>query len=385
MFAIFFGIMAAACYGGSVFLIQLGSRAGRATPVQGMFINLVAGNVLLLTAMAISSLVEPMAIVWRGVLFFVAAGISGPLLGRVTTFMAVPRIGGTRTSSLAISESLFAGPLAFLFLGQHISWMSGVGIMVIVAGTVLFILETQQSMRTDDGAELLGDMDAEGPLPARGARRIEAAGAVHLPARARAPESPALMAAAGQATSGAVALETVTVPSGSAGRGGVRDAPAALPATGAGKGGQIGLGIVLALSSGFFFAIAGIFRQFGVDAVPSALLGTTIGTFTALVVSTVAFVRSPAAIVGSFRIPRHDLACFIGSGSLSSLGMLAFFWALDAHGTVAISTALKNTSSIFTFFCAAIFLSRKERVSVRLGLLVALVATGAVLAALGRV
>ena len=130
--------------------------------------------------------------------------------------------------------------------------------------------------------------------------------------------------------------------------------------------------------------MAGIFRQYGVDAIPSALLGTAIGTFVALVVSAAGLVRRPAAVVAAFRIPRHDMLCFIGSGSLSSIGMLSFFWALDANGTVAISTALKNTSSIFTFFFALLFLTRKERVSVRLGILVLTVAAGAALAALGR-
>jgi drug/metabolite transporter (DMT)-like permease len=315
---IIFGILSAAGFGASVFLIQVGLRSGRVTPVQGMFVNLVAGNVLLLTALAIALTGGPMVLHWQGIMYFVAAGISAPLLGRVTIFYAIRHVGSTRAASLAISESLFAGPLAFLFLGQHISWLSGVGIVVIVVGTVLFISETRQTLSTDDGLEL------------------------------------------------------------------VEDGTTAPEPTGQDVGRRVGVGVIMALLSGFFFAVAGIFRQYGVDSIPSALLGTAIGTFVALLVSTVGLSRRPMVMVSAFRVPRRDLLCFIGSGSLSSVAMLCFFWALDANGTVAISTALKNTSSIFTFFFALIFLARKERVSVRLGVLVVTVALGAGLAALGR-
>jgi uncharacterized membrane protein len=51
---------------------------------------------------------------------------------------------------------------------------------------------------------------------------------------------------------------------------------------------------------------------------------------------------------------------------------------------VAAATAIKNTAPLFTFGLAAIFLSQFERITMRLGLLVALVVAGAVLTTLGR-
>ena len=145
---------------------------------------------------------------------------------------------------------------------------------------------------------------------------------------------------------------------------------------------RAGTGVVLGLAAGLFFASANLFRQAGVDAIPSALLESAIGTAAALLVTGLAVVRA-RQVRTCLQMPRHDALHFAASGLTSSVGMLAIFWALDGS-TVAAATAIKNTAPLFTFLLAAIFLSQVERITVRLGLLIALVVAGAVLTTLGR-
>ena len=137
------------------------------------------------------------------------------------------------------------------------------------------------------------------------------------------------------------------------------------------------------MAAGLFFASANLFRQAGVDAIPSALLGSAIGTAAALLVTGLAVVRA-RQVHTCLQMSRHDALHFAASGLTSSVGMLAIFWALDSGSTVAAATAIKNTAPLFTFLLAAMFLSQVERITARLGLLIALVVAGAVLTTLGR-
>jgi drug/metabolite transporter (DMT)-like permease len=147
--------------------------------------------------------------------------------------------------------------------------------------------------------------------------------------------------------------------------------------------GDAAVGVGLALLSGLFFAFAGIMRQLGLEAIPSAVLGAAVGTFSALLVTASDFV------VRGWREARFDLSLrelvpLAAAGFSASLGMLFFFLALQHGGTVAASTALKNMTPLVTFLLARAFLARWERLSWRLAFLVALVVAGAALIAFGR-
>lgn len=143
------------------------------------------------------------------------------------------------------------------------------------------------------------------------------------------------------------------------------------------------VGIILAVLSGFLFASAGIFRALGVMQLPAALLGSGINTASALVVMVAAY-----GITGRLREPltvgRKNAAFLLLSGVASAVGTAGFILALQYGGAVAVTTALKNTAPVFTFALAAWLLHRHERLSWRVGFLVALVVLGGVLAALGR-
>jgi uncharacterized membrane protein len=142
-------------------------------------------------------------------------------------------------------------------------------------------------------------------------------------------------------------------------------------------------GYGFALLSALSFAVAGIFRQLGVEAFPSAVAGAFIGNIAALILIVIAFAAT-RQLGGVRRLSRKSLVMFLLSGVASSVGTVSFILALQLGASVAISTALKNTQPLFTFGLAALLLARHERISVRLGFLVALVVLGGVLTALGR-
>ena len=315
MLAVAFAALSALAYGSGQFMTQLGLRHGRVRAPQAILINLTAASLVLAVALAVAWAVDPVDLDWRGVFFFAVAGLLGPFAGRSLNFLAIQRVGATRTASLGMSESLFAAALAWLILGQSLSTLTLLGVVVLVVGMGLFVNETGRSF---------GQMRAA--LPAE---------------------------------SGGATVDT------------------SLPA------GRTTVGTAIGLASGFLFSIAGIMRQLGIDLVPSAVLGAAVGTFVAMLVTLVNVVRA-RQFGGVFRVEPRDAVPLATSGVLASTGMVFFFLALQLGGGLAVSSALKNLTPLFTFALAALFIARLERITVRVGVLVAVVVAGAVIMTLGR-
>lgn len=142
-------------------------------------------------------------------------------------------------------------------------------------------------------------------------------------------------------------------------------------------------GVGLAVLSGFLFATAGILRALGVRELPSALLGAAINNVAALVVIAGVFVvrgRLREVLAVGWRAGIFLLL----SGVASSAGTTGFILALQYGGTVAVTTALKNTQPVFTFALALWLVHKHEGLTWRTAVLVLLVAVGGVMAALGR-
>ncbi|MCZ7664251.1 MAG: EamA family transporter [Thermoleophilia bacterium] len=306
MLGIGFAVLSAFGFGVGQVLTQLGFRSGTITALQALFLNLAAACAGLALALALGWGLSPLPLRWSGVAVFALAGMMAPLAGRSINFLAIERIGATRTASLGMSESLFAGVIAYVALDQTVSPITGAGMVILIAGTVLFVNEIGRTL-----GQALPRFDRREPLT------------------------------------------------------------------------RIGAGTALALTSGLFYAAAGVLRQVGMNLLPSALLGATVGSLVALVVTAVNLVRRRQA-QGLRRLQGKVVLCLAGSGIAASTGMVAFFLALQFDATVAVATALKNTMPLFTFLLAGVVLARWERISFRLGLLVGLVVAGGVLTALGR-
>ncbi len=315
MLAVALAVLSALSYGSGQFLTQVGLRHGRVRAPQAILINLTAATLLLAVALAVAWAVYPVDLRWSGVIYFAVAGLLGPFAGRSLNFLAIQRVGATRTASLGMSESLFAAALAWMILGQTLSALTLVGVVVLVVGMGLFVNETGRTFR-----------QVGAPLPVEG---------------------------------GGVAIDT------------------SLPT------GTTAVGTAIGLASGFLFSIAGIMRQLGIDLVPSAVLGAAVGTFVALLVTLINVVRA-RQLRDVLRVEAREAVPLAMSGVLASAGMVCFFLALQLGGELAVSSALKNLTPLFTFALAALFLAHVERITARVGLLVAVVVAGAVIMTLGR-
>jgi uncharacterized membrane protein len=127
----------------------------------------------------------------------------------------------------------------------------------------------------------------------------------------------------------------------------------------------INLGVIFALIAGFFFGLGGVFRQFALDFVPSAILGSFIGTFSALV-SNGLLICFSGQLTGRWNLTRREIFFYSLGGFGNTTGMLMFFLALIAGGSVSITTALKNTSPLFTLLLSWIFLQKMEQLTLKL-------------------
>lgn len=301
--AVVCGVLAAIGFAWSIVLMQLGLKGIRVSPFAALLLNLAGGSLVL--AMAVPLLGGlPQNLDLTGVLFFVASGFSAALVGQAAMFAAIRRIGSTRTACFVMADNVFAVVLAFFALGQTISVLSGLGILVLMAGAVAFIMETTGN--------------ATRPLLAE-------------------PEEPHRAA----------------------------------------------LGIAMAVLSALCFAGAGVLRGLGVAALPAAVLGAALNMIAPLVVMLVFFLLT-GRIREPLRLPRSNTVFLLLSGAASAVGTTLFILALQYGGTVAVTTALKNTQPLWVFALALVLLHRHERLSLRLGVLVGLVVAGGVLTALGR-
>lgn len=73
----------------------------------------------------------------RSIVFFAAAGISGPCVGRLLLYAGINRVGSAVASSVYSVKPLFAALAAVLLLGEKITAPIGIGTLMIVVGLVI--------------------------------------------------------------------------------------------------------------------------------------------------------------------------------------------------------------------------------------------------------
>ncbi len=303
MDAIGFAVLAAMGFAWTNILTQLGMKDSRVSSFTALFINLVGGTIALLLSVPFLGGLPQAGMHWRGVLYFVAAGLVTALAGQAALLAAIHRIGATRTSCFVLVDNIFAVILGFLVLGQWVSLLSGIGILILMAGAVAFVWESA-------GTNKQIQME---------------------------PRS---------------SSQTV-------------------------------IGIAMGVLAGFCFAAGGVLRGLGIALLPAAVVGAAINIMAGLVAIFVYY-----AVAGKLQeivaVGWKRGTFLLLSGVANAVGTVGFILALKYGGTVAITTALKNTSPLLTFAFAIPLLRRHEQLSVRLGLLVVVVVMAAVLIALGR-
>ncbi|MWV38491.1 EamA family transporter [Natrialba sp. INN-245] len=76
---------------------------------------------------------------------FIGAGLFGTLLGRMLTYTSIDTIGASRTAPIVASQALFATVFGILVLGESLTPIHGLGIILIVSGVSLITWETSHN------------------------------------------------------------------------------------------------------------------------------------------------------------------------------------------------------------------------------------------------
>lgn len=77
----------------------------------------------------------------RAVLYFIAAGVIGPFIGRVFLYMGLDRVGASIGSPLAEIKPLYAAIGAVVFLGEGLTLSIALGTLLIIVGVITISLE----------------------------------------------------------------------------------------------------------------------------------------------------------------------------------------------------------------------------------------------------
>lgn len=124
--------------------VRLGTQDGSVTEV--IYVTLVSNVVILVPA---TVLLYDLSMNPTGVLAFVGAGLSGSLFARICMFTSIKRIGASRTSPIVASNALFATVLAVLVLGESLTVVHLVGVVLIVVGVAVISYQTSESSAVD--------------------------------------------------------------------------------------------------------------------------------------------------------------------------------------------------------------------------------------------
>ncbi|RXK46418.1 DMT family transporter [Halorientalis pallida] len=108
------------------------------TATQAAIVVVVVDSVLYWLALSITAWPDPFAgLTVDLVAVFAVAGLFGTAMGRILVFAGVHRVGASINSAGISTRPLFASLLALGFLGEPLGPLTGVGIVVLVAGLVV--------------------------------------------------------------------------------------------------------------------------------------------------------------------------------------------------------------------------------------------------------
>lgn len=300
-----FAVLSAFGMGLNDLCIQMGMRAGRATSSQALIINLISGNIFLLVLAAIEfSRTGFPSINHSGLVFFIASGISAPFLARLLCYSSIERIGATRAASLRVSDTFFTMLIAFFAFSDVIMLRSFFGSIILVTGIAILIYEMDNKR---------GDSEIACTTTADKVNRLET-------------------------------KENIFKRFSASG---------------------LYFGSFLAITSGLLFAFGGIFRELGINQIPSAILGSLISSMIGLLANGI-YLYIKGEMGSSWNVSLRSTVYFAIGGIGNSFGILAFFLALTGGATVSVATALKNTSPVFTLGLTWLALRKIERITVKL-------------------
>jgi drug/metabolite transporter (DMT)-like permease len=251
------------------------------------------------------------------VAWFVLAGISATLFGRQTLFGAIRLIGAARGAAIKNATPLVAVGIAILVLGERLTPLAALGIALIIGGLVLLIAEALRTGSPDTRADPVGvALESEAVADAGWWDRT----------RSMADRT----------------MSAIRVP----------------------ERRHVVLGVALGVLSALSFGAGHAFRKLGMEILPNALLGATVGTITALTAYLlVAGFRGRAA--AELRDSLTTRRPWIWAAGLAgTVGQVSFFAAL-AVAPVSHVSAVSGSEIVLTVFLAAIVVRRPEAITAR--------------------
>ena len=126
--------------------LRIGTEDGRANDA---VLVVMLMNVLLLLPAVLVLYYPSYGLTWVSWLSFAAAGILGTLLGRVCAFTSIDRIGASRTMPIVASWAMISTVLGVVVLGESLSSVHAIGVMMVVGGVGAIAWETSQENPSD--------------------------------------------------------------------------------------------------------------------------------------------------------------------------------------------------------------------------------------------
>lgn len=268
-----------------------------------------------------------------GMAWFIAAGLSATFFGRNALFGAIRHIGAARGAAIKNATPLVTLAIALALLGERLSPLAAAGVGLIIAGLFLLILESVRGARE----RLTRDEDPVGEAMA----------------------SEALAEAGWWDRTRSMADRTV--------------AAIAQPARR-----RVVVGVTLGAAAALAFGSGHAFRKVGMDQMPDALLGASIGALTALTVYLLTAGFRGRARVELRRSVTSYRPWFWAAGAAGAIGQVSFFSAL-AFAPVSIVSVVAGSETVLTVVIAALLAGRLEAITFRVVIPATLVFAGTAL------
>lgn len=135
--SVFFAIFSAFLYGLTNVMVKIGMRTSNTS--SAIFISLLGSFFsVLIFSIFYTSFNEYLT---KALFFFLAAGIIGPFIGRILLFKGIDRVGAAISSTLYEDKPFFSVLGAMILLGETLTPAIGLGVCLMLAGTVIVSLE----------------------------------------------------------------------------------------------------------------------------------------------------------------------------------------------------------------------------------------------------
>jgi len=141
LFGVLLALSAAFCSAIGSLLIRLGSDEGDMN--HAVFITLSVNCIILLPIVVIIYY-PAYGLNNVSIASFAAAGIASSLLARLFRFKSIERIGASRTEPIFATWALVATILGILFLGETLTVMHGLGILLVITGVTFLTWVTSK-------------------------------------------------------------------------------------------------------------------------------------------------------------------------------------------------------------------------------------------------